>query len=114
MSGDFFDILKNRVSLLAFVPISACLCFPETALAQAPTFGWGVYDAGTNTTHLDDATSAIVAEQGRRSTLSDSVIYAIGVLNTIEVVGDDNLLNTTQEGSNTGDVSSDVSVTVNE
>ena len=101
-------------SLSAFLLTAGCVCLPGAANAQSPSFGWGVHSTGTTTTHNDDALSAIVAEQGRNSLLSDVTVYSVGVINTIEVVGDNNLLTSTQDGSNTGDVSSDVSVTVSD
>ena len=109
-AGNAIDLVK--LTGAAIVTASLCvISFGSSAHAQStPSFSWGTGTATATFNHLDAATMAVLAAQGNQSVLPGASVVSTGVLNTITVVGDNNLLTTDQQGENNGDVSSTVNV----
>ncbi|SOE08295.1 hypothetical protein SAMN05877838_0004 [Hoeflea halophila] len=82
-----------------------------TVQAQDRTAAWGTLGSYSGIDHSGSAVTAVITAQGRTAILPGASITSIGVVNEITVVGDNNLLNSTQEGTNSGDVTSTVTVT---
>jgi hypothetical protein len=105
------DNVAIKVAATALILLGFAFAASSSAKAQrvSSSIAWGNYEtSGNGSSHLDDAYIALLAEQGRAASLPGTTNYAIGVLNSINVIGDDNLLNSTQEGQNNGDVSSEI------
>jgi hypothetical protein len=64
----------------------------------------------SSSNHVRDAQSAVIVEGGRTTLLPGASINTIGVLNEINVVGDNNIIDADQTGTNTGDVTSSVTI----
>ncbi|MBL4876957.1 MAG: hypothetical protein JKY10_10755 [Cohaesibacteraceae bacterium] len=117
--NEYRDIVGSAAGcarLIGATILVAGLCaisFGSSANAQsAPSFSWGT---GTGSTvsafsHLDAATLAVLAAQGRASVLPGASVISTGVLNSITVIGDNNVLTSDQQGENNGNVSSTVNV----
>lgn len=97
-----------------FLAVTAAFLTPMTAIAQDSGVGWGTLDSSgiaagpAPAEHFDDSQTALVVAQGQSAFLAGSSfnVTAIGVQNSVSVVGDHNILNTDQDGSNSGDVTS--------
>lgn len=71
----------------------------------------GLGTAGTSSgLHNLDSQTAVTVAGGRNTLLPGATLNSVGVLNEINVVGDDNLIDATQTGTNTGDVTTTITI----
>lgn len=108
-----FECVVPRVILGAiFVALSA-----QMLAATDRNVRWGTQPAAgaaaaqsSVTNHLNDAQTAVIVAGGSNTLLPGATVNSVGVLNQISVVGDDNLIDATQSGTNTGDVSTNIEI----
>jgi hypothetical protein len=109
-------IVKNdqsivlKIAVMALVLTGFAMAAASSAKAQrvGSSIAWGNLETnGNSSSHSEDAYTALLVEKGRSANLPGTTNYAIGVMNSINVIGDDNLLHSTQEGENNGDVSAE-------
>lgn len=60
--------------------------------------------------HSLESQTAVTVAGGRNTLLPGATLNSVGVLNEINVVGDDNLIDATQTGTNTGDVTTTITI----
>lgn len=88
------------------------ICATATS-AQNRYARWGTFSAIQHLIpfrqdHFQDSQNAVIVDGGSNSLLPGATVNSVGVLNQISVVGDDNLIDANQSGSNTGDVSTTI------
>lgn len=101
---------------IALCSLAVALC-AEAASASDRSVRWGIPATSrapnitvSPTTHNIDSQTAVIVEGGRTTLLPGATINSVGVLNQVSVVGDDNLIDAMQTGTNNGDVSTTVSI----
>lgn len=100
-----------KIFAITFAITAFALLTSGAAMAQrvSSSIAWGNLEiSGESSSHADDAYTALLVEKGRSANLPGTTVYAIGVHNSINVIGDDNLLTSSQEGENNGDVTSEL------
>lgn len=93
--------------LLTAVLLAAGLSSAQAFEGSRATKGWGTIPGGAQTRATTHYTQGLIAGQvhaGKRLSPNNNTITAIGVQNVTSVNGDGNTLNTSQSGTNTGDV----------
>lgn len=114
VTASYLSLQRIARHLPLVAVLTSLVSLPAGGLAQnSQNTAWGTASAGSASfSHINDANAAIIAAQGRNSLLSDVTVNSIGVFNQISVVGDDNLLTSTQEGENNGELDASVSVDI--
>lgn len=111
-----FRTIVSRVQILVLTVMGVC-ALGTTAMANDPGQGWGnvatTAPANTLTTansHYINSLTAVTVINGQNTLLPGASLNAIGVYNSINVVGDNNLVDAIQDGTNTGSVTTTVNV----
>lgn len=99
-------------TLVSCIMLSATMCF-----ATDRGVSWGTVSVGSGapatasaTNHALDGQTAIIVDGGSDTLLPGATLNSVGVLNEINVVGDNNLVDATQTGTNSGNVTTTVNL----
>ncbi len=91
------------------------ILFATAVVGQNRFSRWGTQSANSHLQpsqldHFQDSQNAVLVAGGGDSLLPGATVNSVGVLNQISVVGDDNLIDAIQSGTNTGDVATTLNI----
>lgn len=108
---------RTVIRAIYWALLPCILLIANTGFATDRGVSWGAQLSATSssaafsaTNHLRDSQTAVTNSGGRDTLLPGATLNSVGVLNEINVVGDNNLVEATQTGTNTGDVSTTINV----